>query len=135
MNGVFEFWAGAATEARHFNVGDEIQFKTAGDSFFFKKFFHTTVGDFAHLEGGQASPKCSLSVIASALPYLMVSRLSLAMGLFVMPLSWTSSLSLAYSSVISLSSFSLSLILALSFFLSLSVSLCLSVSLSLSLSL
>lgn len=57
--GRFEFWSSAATDARHLNVGDEIHFKTAGDSFFLKRFFHTSMGDFKHLEGGQVMSQIS----------------------------------------------------------------------------
>lgn len=68
--GRFEFWAPAASDARHFHVEEEIQFKTQGNSFFLKSFFHTKLGDFKGKEGAQvqASPRPNPPRCARALP-------------------------------------------------------------------
>lgn len=55
VSGVFEFWALASTDARHFEVDNAIHFKTNGDSWFLKKFFHTKAGDFTGKDGGEVS--------------------------------------------------------------------------------
>jgi len=49
----FDLWLGTAS--RHFNLDDAIRFKTSGDSWFLKRFFHTKLGDFTGKEGGEVS--------------------------------------------------------------------------------
>ncbi len=51
--GVFEFWALASTDARHFDLSDEIHFKTDHNSHFLKTFFHTKLGNFQGKDGAQ----------------------------------------------------------------------------------
>ncbi len=40
--------------------GDDIHFKTAGNSMFLKSFYHAKMGDFSHLEGGQVMAQLSI---------------------------------------------------------------------------
>lgn len=54
-----ELWAGAQTDARKLELNDEIHFRTDKDSFIIKKFFHTKMGSFVGLEGGQVMAEMS----------------------------------------------------------------------------
>jgi hypothetical protein len=57
--GNFEVWAGAETDARKLEIGDELHFLTDKDSFLIKKYFHTKMGSFEGLEGGQVMSEMS----------------------------------------------------------------------------
>lgn len=49
----FEVWDVASSAARKLEIDDEIIFKTDRNSHFIKSFYHTKMGSFEGLEGGQ----------------------------------------------------------------------------------
>jgi len=52
--GVFEFWGEVdKLKKDNFQAGEEVAFKTNGDSIFLTTLRKTNIGNFSHLEGGE----------------------------------------------------------------------------------